>query len=971
MVFEPQTSLLAGPNAAALRDAVVLPWFKACEQTLGRHNEPAALLVPSQAVGAAVKRMVLEAGIGIFNVHVLTPGQLRERLSAAAGLDAPIAVREDLRLLLSHTAEGLVAEYPEAAIVAQQPDELLRAWDALSAAGYSEQAIESPVHLEILRGAKELKQAAGLETVYDRNKALKPLKPDVPQFSHLLIYGFGAEEMEHFPLLQAGIRASRFSMVCHSTGNQSQMESIWTGQWEEAYGSFEYVEESGDLPRFAPLGELIAEGKSLPEPPEGLKFRAFSNLRIEARAAVAQAVAFTEESGSGPVGIVVPRLSSLAREVSSELTRLNIPHHDMRGTYAGANLQQQTLLAWAQWQETPQITTYLEFLKKLVLLYPGQLQAAMHLNKAIDQAFGLLCVDDWEPIAYLCRQYVESKPEALKLLGEWTLLPKSNSLSGYIAAVSGLLEALELKAQWNEGEHYTRPLQSVLSNGLSRRHFVGWFRERMRTPGKTRQTPGRAVFSAIQVVDYASAAYIPFSHAIFTGLNQEGWPGEGHENHFLPDSRIQHLNEAAVMTGSQGEGHWIASPGYVLSSEHRRVLADSAWLNLLEQVSGELVLTLTLDPTSEKSAACVPGDLFLKTWLAVRGSLPTEGDLSRLRKMGDYFAQSAGTGETELAFPERDACVEIWKRRRDATMPYDAYSFGYDEPPAHGLSLPAKSWEGAVLNPERTWFQKILKISPAENYSVLRSSPLVTGTWLHDWLKLPNESKDAFLPCECILKTWPALVSEHARIKLSEAEAVFAGSGRMLPDWWQYQWSEIHDKALLIAEKLEHVEGWEQVASEWNLPTGTKIYYDDASEALNLSGRMDCVFKGTGMNRTWVIDFKTGSTELPKNEKKQKDGVALQLVLYGLALSDLFGGAAQASILHPDEELNTGLTLPEDLTPGFLELWKGLIELQHCGILGQKAPAFGSDDALPIATLPIDKEILSAKRALTYPTFPQ
>jgi ATP-dependent helicase/DNAse subunit B len=145
---------------------------------------------------------------------------------------------------------------------------------------------------------------------------------------------------------------------------------------------------------------------------------------------------------------------------------------------------------------------------------------------------------------------------------------------------------------------------------------------------------------------------------------------------------------------------------------------------------------------------------------------------------------------------------------------------------------------------------------------------------------------------------------------------------------------------------------------------------------LQLHGQVDLVLAQNDAanfagQKIWIVDYKTGSTKELKTSDLHDNlvkGITLQLGLYALAMRELGAAEVSASILS----LAVKNVAPQ-LSVVDLELhanvFADLAEMQRTGVFGMKGeirPAFGYSAAYPLATLPIDNDILEDKWALTH-----
>src|SRR5437660_8828128 len=153
-------SLHIGCSFASAWEGVLLPWFKEVGLASLTNNETVAVATPFPSGAAFLRSKLLEHEIPLLGVKFVTPARLRELLLAEDASALPL--REHLRLLLASAAEsvaarnsadvdsGAVAASAEEALAAiaksisRSPDNLLRVFDQVSAAGWDFQTSARP-----------------------------------------------------------------------------------------------------------------------------------------------------------------------------------------------------------------------------------------------------------------------------------------------------------------------------------------------------------------------------------------------------------------------------------------------------------------------------------------------------------------------------------------------------------------------------------------------------------------------------------------------------------------------------------------------------------------------------------------------------------------------------------------------------------------------------------------------------------
>lgn len=161
-------------------------------------------------------------------------------------------------------------------------------------------------------------------------------------------------------------------------------------------------------------------------------------------------------------------------------------------------------------------------------------------------------------------------------------------------------------------------------------------------------------------------------------------------------------------------------------------------------------------------------------------------------------------------------------------------------------------------------------------------------------------------------------------------------------------------------------------------------------ETLRVRGRIDLILaraksdqSQVGYKDLWVVDYKTGRQrgfslkELRKKDTPQRkfrkqliDGRGVQLALYALAVHALGAEHVQLTLLSPAEQLEPQFHLDDVLVQK--DFWSELHQMQETGVFGMLGPVhtdFGFARSYPLATLPIDIDLLKEKWALTHPAF--
>src|SRR5713101_1140920 len=164
-------SLHIGSSFASAWESVLLPWFKDVGVASLESNGTVAVVTPFPSGAAFLRSKLLEHEIPLLGVKFITPARLRELLLAEDASAFPL--REHLRLLLAAAADSAAvaasAEEALAAIaksISRSPDNLLRTFDQVSAAGWNFQNIGGPVVREIIQEFQKLVRQCEFKLVH-------------------------------------------------------------------------------------------------------------------------------------------------------------------------------------------------------------------------------------------------------------------------------------------------------------------------------------------------------------------------------------------------------------------------------------------------------------------------------------------------------------------------------------------------------------------------------------------------------------------------------------------------------------------------------------------------------------------------------------------------------------------------------------------------------------------------------------
>jgi len=994
-----QVSLHVGPSFSAGWDNVVLPWFKGIALASLENEEPVAVVTPLPSGAAFLRSKLLEHAIPLLGVRFITPPQLRELLLADGALTLPL--REHLRLILAIAAESAAATISQdvdlAAIarsISRSPDNLLRIFDQVSAAGWNFERTGAPALREIIKRFQDMVRNSGLQLVHEADRTAAAMAGTIPpRFSDLLLIGFTAAHWPLWPLLQAAIlSARRATIVLEYPREQTRTaDELWVGTWEEHFEPAAPIAEPTERSR--PFAALIRTADAMMDSQgrQKIHFLVGLNATEQAQAIFTVALKFLEETSCTRLGILFPRAGALPRLVSELLIRADVPHNDGIGHIAPGEFESPAWNAWLALQENHQLEPLLRFLES----NPGSLDdlPIERVQNNLRRIYRNILIDDINVLrAYCARQTEDEELTGIaEVLAAIQFLPTKATLGQFLAATKAIFARLKWNERWAEIDRFTQKWSDELSVEFSGAIYLRWLKEIINSFAVARAPEGDHRYSRVNLLSYPEAEGHEWSHLILAGLNQGEWPPSQHESGFLPDKEIVELNARARRRGKQGEGHSMLEKGktYLLSAQDERQISLRQFAAALESVEQGLAITASFLQESAPERFWNPSELFSQAYFAVHDKPLSQETMSLLREQTcvwvkeQRFFEPAAAANSEVA-QTRTA----YDARRRADVTFGEYEFALREPIDRRITLRATEWDKVVKTPALIWLKTYLGVENEEPDSSQWNA--ATGTWVHDWLAqiAGPEKKNVWVAFPTPNEIGQRIAQAAQKFRETIAD-LCAASGRTVPDWWASGWSNAFALARCLASKLAEVEGCPHIATEWILKSPQVVSLRNENK-LRLRGRIDLILaqstpiesKLAGAS-VWIVDYKTGSTKglttfgktpearSTKLRTKLVRGDAIQLGLYGLAARELGASEISLSILSWRTELDRPQLAIDDLA-AHADFWNELYQMQETGIFGLRGLIrndYGFSPDYPLATLPIDKEFLDEKWVLTHPAF--
>src|SRR5438067_8212807 len=861
-------SLHIGSSFASAWESVLLPWFKEVGLASLTNNETVAVATPFPSGAAFLRSKLLEHEIPLLGVKFVTPARLRELLLAEDASALPL--REHLRLLLATAAEsgaarnsadvdsGAVAASAEEALTAiaksisRAPDNLLRVFDQVSAAGWDFQNVGAPAVRQIIQEFRGLVRQCQFKHVHEADRdALAEAGSMPPRFSHLLLIGFTAKHWPLWPLLQAAVSfARRTSVVLEYPREQTRAaDESWVGTWEEHFDSAAPIADRTQQNRpFVHLNQPANTGTDLDSRKEP-RFLVGLNATEQAQAICAIALKFLAEKSCTRLGILFPRAGALTRLVSAFLTQFGIPHHDAIGHLAPGEFEEPAWNAWIHLQENHQLEPVLRFLEANPDFMDGL--SIQEVRENLRWVYRQILIDDINLLREYCDRQTENEKFAriAKLLRSIAFLPSKATLAQFLAETKAVLSKLKWDTRWAEIERFAQVWSAASSVEFSRAIYLRWLKEILDSFTIARAPQANHVYSRVHLLSYGEADGQAWSHLILPGLNQGEWPQSQRESGFLSDEEIIDLNARATRRGKQGEGHSVLAKDktFLLSAQDERQIALRQFGAALESAEHGLAINASLLHESAPERVWNPSELFSQAYFVARNAPLSQETMSILRektsawlKNHEFFELAPATnGEIEQTRIAYEA-------RRKADVPFGEYEFALREPIDREITLAITEWQRVVKTPALIWLKKYLDVENQE--PDLNQWSAATGTWVHDWLAKIAASKERNTFVD--FPTGDEMCERTARAARGFRKAIVdlcADCGRTVPDWWSSGWSNALALADFLASKLVEVGGSPRMAAEWKLESPQLLSLNGGNK-LRVHGRIDLILAQTRPN---------------------------------------------------------------------------------------------------------------------------
>ncbi len=957
-------NLYSGRTIEDFWEAVLLPWFHKDGRDAWRKPLPTVVVAPTMEVLHHLKGLLFETGIPYFAVRLVLADDLRRELAPLlSGSRLPSA--KLLPAIVQAAAADVYAADPTdtvAAAVFRGPHTLAETIEVLHQGGWGASEVDGATMRKIARRVEDALRDAGLATAAQLDHGLSKTDPAVtgPRFQSVLAVGFDARHWKHWPILNAAARFSVDFNACLSNPSMhaEQADLVWTGSFEALGGQIQPV--SDDLENEAMMAlasSLELDNRIQAEAP--VHFLAASNLTAEARLVV-ERTAHELAQGAKSVAILVPGPGVLARELTINLDRLEIPY------YNGIPVRRATLSDPEVWSALmsvvaePTVPNLLAFLR-LRSAIPSTLfpRETSRLIYTLDREGANFIFPEINLLGRHLSESTDSRAiEVGGFLLKWRLFSKSDTLGNYLKALDELLESLEWGAARRALTDAANGLLVAKDIKLTLEGFAEFIRDVILDLSPSRSAIGSNPHARVHVLRPEDAVARRWDVVIFAGQNDGVWPPRVQPGGYLSNedlvalnTRIKALNERVTTQGASGEGHFAVRPGsaYMVGPFEFRALHVRDFVRLVE-ASCRIYICAAAEDEVSGGAAMHPGELYLRAYRAIHGHAFSRDDMLALAQ------QNEGTIHPSfLPVPVADVdttqMMTAWKARRDrSAKEFSNYEFSLNEKPTWDLNIPASAWGKVFDRPAEVFLRHVIGVTPASDLRTEMPWGMVSGNWTHGWLQAASPTGPTPSP-----EAWLAETRAAAKALHSQITRILGGDGRAVPTWWSSLWMQSLANAEMLATAVSAAARHTYVITEAKIPR-TMVPLP-SGRSLPVDGRLDLLFadalpiNAKFAGSVWLDDYKTGADK-PLTPKELAKGKGIQLSLYALAVKALGADSVDISLQRPGDPAKVQVTLDDVMANiAIIEKLADMVESGRFGYHGPIRSEFPGSSTYPIATL--------------------
>ena len=952
----------------------ILPWTQTQGAAAWKSERRTIILTPASSWIHAIKNAMAQHGAEALGLSFWTLQDLRSYLIPILQVGSQPADSAFLELLIASAASKLAEQEPHAVFdaIARDPSSFYPTYAIWNEHPPLRPSLDlTPGIKKLIDAIDRLRQELQIQLPWESDATLREVAlVHPPAFESILITGFGPENASLINLLATAIQVSASSALCLIENNNAlPIETAWLTFWKTR---IDQTKAAVNLTNTIPQQDAhIVQRNSDPKEMRSNTWIAAPSIQQEADAVVLTALSFLQASDISKIAILAPPDGILAREIAWRLDRIQISYWDgiSRSTH---DSDDEIWRLWLAWQREGNATRWLDWIQADPRQQSRIPLSLSSLRRAFENALGETMVDDWEVV----RAFLSALPNYHTLnqhLEHYNLLPQHASLGQFLDES----EALIRKIEWHEKAKSIHQFRFTHAHWLSlectRNSFLGWLRQAMTENTRERSVYGSDFFSPLRILPLTEGDCEEWSHLIVCGLNQGSWPGCPSHRPWIHEKKF----EAILHILRMHEARASSSPGFTPTSlvfnhdelaelTERRI---ERWI----QTTPYLAFTWSTQDETNPSRRMLPCDFVLKM-LEEQNGTPADSDLLNqlTKKTAAWLKTADWPRDLESTFIDPARTIFAYQERRQRNRPFGSYHFALTSPPERQPVLAARKFATLYQHPELVWIETFLDTRFTEPIHLFKLRKKMFGTWIHRWLHdgLNPEQKKEWIPLK---KKADAHAGTEAAAYVTKemVQSALQQSDRRLTDWWFVDWIQAKNCAHALLDRIFEIDGFNWIRAEWRLPNPTRLQIQPNASLL-LAGQIDLALARLPGNEpdraqgeAWIIDYKTGKDQINPRCLDEGGGAGLQLALYGLALLESGAESLRMGLAKIDTPLKAELT--EEIRLSHAEFWQLLARIQATGVFGQKKRSdYDIVDPLPLATLPIEDEILRRKWELTF-----
>jgi hypothetical protein len=489
---------------------------------------------------------------------------------------------------------------------------------------------------------------------------------------------------------------------------------------------------------------------------------------------------------------------------------------------------------------------------------------------------------------------------------------------------------VEVTVAFGFGTDYLEPVWSRLDEQLAGktmpcRYFYEYLESLLGAPGLWRAEGSVNPYARIIVTTPEAATGRSWGALAFMDSQEGVWPVATQDNPFLKDSHRKELNQNIQVDAGQSR---------LLTRQDRDQSKRQLILDLIENCRGRVLFSGNLTDGRAPEVKTFPNEWAAQVLLASSDDPATALD---------RWSDSIKITRDEISvLNDEGAFRDVHRERENPECAPGAWDFSYEQNERSWQApLNASRLETLLSAPASSALERLFKAVPRSSDDFSRKEALLLGIWTHAALaRILEQGKLKQVPIQSIME------------QCVPVQAPLSGL------WMEVLAEKASWMVRSCLTELQELEGiWNVHQVEWSPET---CEHQTSAGSLMLAGRVDLILSSSH-GSLLIIDFKTGKTgEIPTPGKLKSDGSGLQYIAYLLMTE---GSERTVRVINPfgapEREMNTEMI--ENASQHLAALATMIHQNAYPRRRALRDEYGSSSETLPLTTLAIDEDILTAK----------